>query len=433
MLPDHGTNHRKVLEEIDRLRPDAVRISRSIHDRPELGLQERWASAFLAEEARKRGFTVEAPVAGLPTAFAARYSSPKPGPRIGFLCEYDALPGLGHACGHNIIAAASCAAAFALKPRVEEVGGSVFLFGTPDEEAMSEESKGGKVIMSRAGLFRDLDAVFMTHPAGGRDAAWRYNFPLTDFTVQFRGKPAHYTQPEKGINALEALLLCISNLNALKRSWSPSVLLAYTITDGGGPSAIIVPESAKAHFTLKTFDSGYMEELFGQIRSCVDAVSGMTGAKGGVTVLDEYKGTIPNLHLTASLYRNLRSLGAEVENPLDSRRDLERQRYPGTSTDFSDVSWEAPAIHGYCGVGKDLVLHTPEFAAAAASEDGDEALIRAAKAMALSAADILSDSAFAARVRTEFEAYRRDGFRSVPGIPPDFGPFPEEFADLFGA
>ncbi len=433
MLPDPGTNHRKVLEEIERIRPDAVRISRSIHAHPEPGLQERWSSAFLAEEARKRGFEVEAPVAGLPTAFAARYTSPKPGPKVGFLCEYDALPGLGHACGHNIIAAASCAAAFALKPLAEELGGSVYLFGTPDEEAMSEESKGGKVIMSRAGLFRDLDAVFMTHPAGGADAAWRYNFPLKDFTIQFKGRPAHYTQPEKGINALEALLLCIANLNALKRAWSPSVLLAYTITDGGGQSAIIVPETAKAHFTLKTFDSAYMEDLFGQIRSCVDAVSGMTGAVGGVTVLDEYRCTIPNLNLTAGLFRHLRSLGATVENPLDSRRDLERQRYPGTSTDFSDVSWEAPAIHGFCGIGEGLVLHTPEFAAAAVSEAGDAGMIRAAAAMALTAADILSDRDFAARVRGEFEAYRKAAFRGVPGIPPDFAPFPQEFAALFGA
>ena len=431
MLPGHGVHHQRVLEEIDRVRPEAVRISRSIHGRPELGLQERWASAFLAEEARKRGFKVEAPVAGLPTAFAARYESPKPGPKVAFLCEYDALPGLGHACGHNLIAAASCAAAFTLKPLVQELGGSVFLFGTPDEEAMSEESKGGKVIMSRAGLFRDMDAVLMTHPAGGADAAWRYNFPLKDFTVQFKGKPAHYTRPEEGINALEALLQFISNVNALKRTWSPSVLLAFTITDGGGASAIIVPESAKAHYTLKTFDSACMEELFGRIRSCVDAVSGMTGARGSLTVLDEYRATIPNLCLTASLYRNLRSLGAKVENPLDSRRDLERQRYPGTSTDFSDVSWEAPAIHGYCGIGEGLVLHTPEFAAAAASEAGDDAMIRAASAMALSAIDILSDRDFAARVRGEFESYRRGEFKSVPGIPPGFAPFPREFAELF--
>lgn len=433
MQSEAGTLHKTVLEEIERVRPDAVRISRSIHGHPELGLQERWASAFLAEEARKRGFEVEAPVAGLSTAFAARYTSPKPGPKVGFLCEYDALPGLGHACGHNIIAAASCTAAFALKPLAEKLGGSVFLFGTPDEEAMSEESKGGKVIMSRAGLFRDLDAVFMTHPAGGSDAAWRYNFPLKDFTIRFKGRPAHYTQPEKGINALEALLLCIANLNALKRAWSPSVLLAYTIIDGGGPSAIIVPESAKAHFTLKTFDSAYMDKLFGEIRSCVDAVSGMTGASGEVTVLDEYRCTIPNLNLTAGLFRHLRALGADVENPLDSRRDLERQRYPGTSTDFSDVSWEAPAIHGYCGIGAGLVLHTPEFAAAAASEAGDEGMIRAASAMALTAADILSNPDYAARVRGEFEAYRKAGFRGVPGIPPDFVPFPREFAELFGA
>jgi amidohydrolase len=430
MLPDTGVHHAKVLEEVERLRPDALRVSRSIHDRPELGLEERWACGFLADEARKRGFEVETPVAGLETGFVARYSSGKAGPRIAFLCEYDALPGLGHACGHNIIAAASFGAAMALRSLADELGGTILLIGTPDEEGVSEASKGGKVIMSRAGIFRGLDAAFMMHPAGGSDVAWTYCFPLKDFTVRFEGRPAHYTQPEKGINALEALLLFLSDVNALKRSWSPSVLLAYTITDGGGPSAIIVPKSAKAHLTLKTFDSAYMETLFGQIRTCVKAVSEMTGAKGSVEVLDEYRSLIPNLGLTASLFRSLRSLGAKVENPLVSQRDLERKRYPGVSTDFSDVSWEAPAIHGYCGIGEGLVLHTPEFAAAAASDAGDEAVIRAAKAMALSAVDMLTDAAFARGVREEFRAYRDRGFKGVPGIPPEYDPFPEEFVDV---
>jgi amidohydrolase len=430
MLPKSGEYHERVQKEVDRIRKDAIRVSRSIHDRPELGLEERWACDFLTAEARKREFVVETPVAGLATGFIARYSGRKAGPRIAFLCEYDALPGLGHGCGHNIIAASSFGAAMALKPIVDELGGEILLVGTPDEEAVSEASKGGKVIMSRAGVFRGLDAAFMMHPTGGRDAVWRYCFPLKDFTVQFEGRPAHYTQPEKGINALESLLLFLSDVNALKRSWSPSVLLAYTITDGGGPSAIIVPKTAKAHITLKTFESGYMETLFGQIRTCVDAVSDMTGAKGSVTVLDEYRGMIPNLHLTASLYRSLRILGSEPESPLDSQRELERRRYPGTSTDFSDVSWEAPAIHGYCGLGgEDLVLHTPEFVAAAASDTGDEAVIRAAKAMALSAVDILTDKAFAARVKEEYQAYKDGGFSGVPGIPPGFDPFPKEFTD----
>jgi metal-dependent amidase/aminoacylase/carboxypeptidase family protein len=137
---------------------------------------------------------------------------------------------------------------------------------------------------------------------------------------------------------------------------------------------------------------------------------------------------IPNLHLAASLYKNIQSLGEPVESPIDSQRNLERQTYPGISTDFSDVSWVVPAIHGYCSIGdRCLVAHTPEFAEAAGSEAGNAAAIKAAKAMAMTAADILSDKAFAHNVKTEFQAYRSQDFRNVPGIPPQYLPFPEAF------
>ena len=421
------------MREVERAEEDITRVSMAIHAHPELGLHERWSCDFLATEAGSRGFTVETPAAGMDTAFIGRYSAGKSGPRSAFLCEYDALPELGHGCGHNVIAAGSFGAAVALRPIVDELGGEILLVGTPDEEAIRAESKGGKVIMSRAGVFKDLDAALMMHPIGGANEVWRYAFPLKDLTVRFEGKPAHYTQPEKGINALESLIMFLGDVNALKRQWSPSVMFAYTITDGGGPSAITVPKSAEAHITMKAFDGEYLESRFRQVMACVRAVSEMTGAKGTVEVLDEYKHMIPNLHLAAGMAANIKSLGGQVQSPMDSLRDLERLTYPGLSTDFSDVSWEAPAIHGYCSIGgSDLVAHTPEFAAAAGSGPGNEAAVFAAKAMAMTAADILFDEEYARAVKGEYEAYRDRSFRDIPGLPPDYTPFPKEFVEALG-
>ena len=431
MLPLSSMYQKKVQEEVDRIQADVIRISLAIHAHPEIGLQEHWACRFLVNEARSRGFKIETPVAGMETGFIAQYGSSSDGPKIAFLCEYDALPDLGHACGHNIIAAASFGAAVALMPIVSELGGTILLIGTPDEEAIGDASKGGKVIMSRAGIFDSIDATFMMHPTSGKNAVWRYAFPLKDFTVQFEGKPAHYTQPEKGINALESMLMFLNNINSLKRGWSPSVMLAYTITDGGGPSAITVPKSAKAHMTLKAFDVEYLVSRFEQVQTCVKAVSEMTGAKGYIHVLDEYRHMIPNLHLAASMFNHIQSLGEPVESPIDSQRNLERQTYPGISTDFSDVSWVAPAIHGYCSIGDSrLVAHTPEFAEAAGSEAGNAAAILGAKVMAMSAVDILFDKTFADHVKTEFLTYRSRNFQDVPGIPPQYLPFPEAFLSL---
>lgn len=430
MLPRANALHEKVLAEVEKLRQDILRISLDIHGHPEPGLQEHHACALLVAEAAACGFEVQTPVAGMDTAFVARYTSGKPGPRVAFLCEYDALPGLGHACGHNIIAAASFGAAMALRSIVDEVGGSLLLVGTPDEEAVSDQSKGGKVVLTKAGIFDGLDAIFMMHPWGGDNIAWGYTFPLKDFTVHFQGKPAHYTQPEKGINALEALIQFLNDVNAIKRGWSPSVMFAYTITDGGGPSAVIIPASAEAHITMKAFDHAYLESRFDQVQSCVHAVSVMTGAEGQVRILDEYRHMIPNLHLVASLASHIKALGGTVKSPLESQRALERLTYPGLSTDFADVSWVAPGIHGYCSVGGDsLVAHTPEFAVAVGSDPGNQAAILAAKSMALTAIDVLCDKEFARRVKDEFLAYRNSNFSTVPGIPPAYLPFPRFFLE----
>ena len=202
MQSDHKAAVRRY---IDSNEADLLAISHAIHSNPELGLQEHRACELLVSTLRESGFEVETPVAGLDTAFVASYRSNRPGPRIGLAAEYDCVPDLGHACGHNIIAASAVGAALALRSVVDDTGGSVTVFGTPDEEAVSPDSRGGKVVMAEDGVFDDVDVVLMTHPHSGGNVVWDYTFPLKDFNVTFLGKPAHYTLPHEGVNALECL------------------------------------------------------------------------------------------------------------------------------------------------------------------------------------------------------------------------------------
>lgn len=311
---------------------------------------------------------------------------------------------------------------------VDEVGGTILLYGTPDEEAFGPDSRGGKVIMANAGLFDDIDAALMMHPISGDNVVWSYSFPLKDFTVTFHGRPAHYTLPHEGINALEALLLFLNAVNTVKRGWEPNVMFAYTITDGGGPSPITVPGRAQAHITMKSFRSQHLETLFDQVSECARQITKITGAGSKICVLGEYRNSIPNLALNHSLYHNLSLLGEPVEHPNVSKKRLERLTYPGVSTDFGDVSWRVPGIHGYCSIGgAELVPHTPEFAAAAGSSPGHRAVRISAKAMAAVGVDILTDSELAGKLRSEFEHYRQSGFSNVPGIPPKYLDFPCKF------
>ena len=428
MTKNSGDYKAMVFDEIERYDSQLIDISDKIHQNPEVGLQEHFASQLLKRRAEELGFIVESGVAGLETAFVARYEGKKSGPRIAFLAEYDALADLGHGCGHNIIAASAIGAAAGLRKVVDEVGGTVLLFGTPDEEAFGPESKGGKVIMANAGLFDDIDTALMMHPINGDNAVWRYSFPLKDFTITFHGRPAHYTLPHEGINALEALLLFLDTVNTIKRGWEPNVMFAYTITDGGGPSPITVPGRAQAHITMKSFHSQHLETLFDQVFECARQISKITGAGSNIDVLGEYRNCIPNLVLTRSLYCNLGLLGEPVEHPNVSKKCLERLTYPGVSTDFGDVSWRVPGIHGYCSLGGlELIPHTPEFAAAAGSSPGHRAARMSAKAMAAVGVDILFDPALAKDLRSEFEHYRQSDFSNVPGIPPKFLDFPHGF------
>ena len=420
--PDHKSTVKNFIASKE---ADLLSISHAIHRDPELGLHEHRACELLVSTLREAGFHVETPVADLDTAFVATYRSDTPGPRIGLAAEYDCVPDLGHACGHNIIAAAGVGAALAVRPIVDLTGGSVTVFGTPDEEAVSPKSRGGKVVMAEAGIFDEVDVILMTHPHSGGNVVWDYTFPLKDFNVSFLGKAAHYTLPHEGVNALESLISFLATVKGMQSNWRSGVMFAYTIVDGGGLSPIIIPQSASAHVVMKAFDSAYLEEIFSAVERCAANVADTLGTQMKVTINGEYKSTIPNLVLVDLVEQNLHLLGAPVTDPAESQRALERLNYPGPSTDFADVSWLVPGIHWWCSLGDaSHVLHTPEFAEAAGSAVGDQAVLLASQVMAMTAVDILSTPGCLERIKGEFNRYKEDGFKKVPGIPPDFAPLP---------
>jgi len=416
----------KTKQYIDSIKTELFSISQTIHRNPELGLKEYKACALLTTKLHESGFQIENPVAGMDTAFIAIFKSGKPGPRIGFVAEYDCVPELGHACGHNVIAAAAMGAALGTKLIIEELGGSVMVFGTPDEEAVSPVSRGGKVIMAQNGIFDDVDVVLMTHPISGPNVVWDYTFPLKDFHVTFTGKPAHYTLPHEGVNALESLLLFLNSVKRMQTNWRSGVMFAYTIVDGGGESPIIIPQKAAAHIAMKAFYAAYLGETFSKVEQCAANVARIMGAQAEVKMISEYKSMIPNFELIDLIYQNLSLLNAPVIDLAQSQRKLEQLDYPGASTDFADVSWVVPGIHWWCSIGDNQhVLHTPEFAEDVGSEPGNQAVLLASKVMAMTAVDILTIPGCSENIKEEFARYKKDNFTNVPGIPPNYLEIPE--------
>jgi metal-dependent amidase/aminoacylase/carboxypeptidase family protein len=267
----------------------------------------------------------------------------------------------------------------------------------------------------------------MTHPTSGSNVVWDYTFPLKDFNVTYLGKPAHYTVPHEGVNALECLLSFLAAARAMQSNWRSGVMFAFTIVDGGGESPIIIPERATAHVAMKAFDAAYLEEVFSSVEQCAGHIADTMGAKAEVKMNGEYKSTIPNFSLVHLVQQNLHSLGAPVIDPAESQRALERLDYPGPSTDFADVTWAVPGIHWWCSLGDEKhVLHTPEFADAAGSAEGGQAVLLASKVMAMTAVDILATPGCIEDIRDEFIGYKETGFKNVPGIPPGFEPLPTE-------
>ncbi len=383
-----------LIEGVDRLSPELLQISRFLHANPELAFEEYQAAELLIRTLEEHGFSLERGVARLTTAFTASYASGE-GPTIAFLAEYDALPGMGHACGHNLIASASVGAALALKSRLDQVPGRVLLVGCP-----AEEKGGGKIPLVEAGLFQWVDAAMLVHPSN-RTEMVKKALGMRDVQVEFFGKAAHAAAlPYLGINALDAVILTFNNINALRQQLRSDARIHGVITHGG-KAPNIIPDYAAALFYVRALDMGYLEELYQKVLGCFEAAASATGTTYQVKQAGhDYHPHKINYSLAQLFRQNLEALGAEVDQ---GPEDVELG-----STDVGNVSQVVPTLQPTITIcGPKVSCHMPEFAVASGSSAGEEGMLLAARAMALTGLDLLRDRDALDRVKAEFAGGRR--------------------------
>ncbi len=385
----------RIVAEAKALHPQLINVSQTIHANPELLFQEHKAMQLLTGELEEHGFDVERGVAGLETAFVATYGSGEP--VVGILCEYDALPQIGHACGHNLIGTWGMGAGIILRRALGEFEGTIKVIGTP-----AEEGGGGKVIMAEAGVFNGLSAAMMMHP---RDRTYldRGSLAVTPYKVEFFGKPAHASSsPESGINALDAMLQLFFSINQLRQAFKANTRIHGVITHGGD-AANVIPEYTSASILVRANDQSYLEELNGKFRNMVEAAALATGAEAKITEGISYKQRVSNTKLVETFGENLTGLGLEHETPPAGA---------GVgSSDIGDVSQLVPTIHPYLKIADvGTGAHTQEFAVAAQSERADELTATGAILLAQTAADVL--------LRPELREELRAAFRDQLGRDP---------------
>jgi len=375
---------------VDADRSALLELSARIHANPELCYDEHRASGWLTEYLEQRGFAVQRGAYGIPTAFAARRGEDRP--RVAVLCEYDALPGIGHACGHNIIAAAGAGAGVALASVIADTGGSVVVLGTP-----AEEGGGGKVVMAREGAFDEVDAAMMIHPAS-LELAGMNVLAVSALDVEYRGRSAHAAAaPHAGINALDGLVTAYQAIAQLRQHIRPSERIHGIITDGGhAPN--IVPERAAGLFFVRAATERRLAALKRRVEACFQAGALASGAEYHVRrVGEDYSDMWTNAPLLAAYSANLEQLGRHmVHAPAE---------HVSGSTDMGNVSKLLPSIHPMISIAPPRVaLHTQEFARCAASEDGQRGVLDGAKVLAMTGIDVLCTPALLDAMRAAFQA-----------------------------
>lgn len=380
-----------VRDAIDRLRDDLLQVSHEIHAHPELAFEEFHATQVLQDAITHAGLDVRPGAYGLETAFESEFGADG-GPTIALLAEYDALPGIGHACGHNLIATASLGAALALASLGPRLPGRVRLLGTP-----AEERGGGKELMARKGAFEGIDAALMVHPAG-INLVTMPCIAIAEVEASYRGEAAHASSmPHRGINALDALVQAYSAIAALRQHIKPTERLHGIITNGG-QAPNIVPDEAAGRFYVRARNAEELEPLKRRVQACFEAGALATGARlstdwGEVDYLD-----LNTCWPLAQAYQaNAEALGREF---------FPHEKLPASvagSTDMGNVSHRVPSIHPMIAAAPPhCTIHNAEFAKWAGSETGDLAALDGAKALAMTAIDFLTDSALRERVQVAF-------------------------------
>ncbi|MEM6429701.1 MAG: M20 family metallopeptidase [Deinococcota bacterium] len=365
-----------------------LNVSHTLHDNPEIRYEEVKAAGWLTDVLRERGFEVQKGYGSLPTAFVATMPGKSEGPNVAVMCEYDALEGLGHACGHNVIATMGLGAGLALAPLMTDLPGTLTVLGTP-----AEEGGGGKVTMLEEGAFKNVDAAMMIHPSC-YNSIGKPSLARVAWHVSYEGVPAHAAgSPHLGVNALDAIRLAFNGMDAMRQQVTPDTRY-HAIIDHGGDAANIIPKAASLKVYIRAAAKNYLyDTLVPRMRNIFEGAALMTGTT--VTINDlarPYENMIVNETLAARFKAHAERIGREIPPHTDS----------GTgSTDAGNVSQVLPTLHAYLQIDATARPHTAEFATAAKSALGDQTVLDGAKVMASLAAELLTQPELVSQAKRE--------------------------------
>ncbi len=374
----------RVKEAIANEREHVVEVAETIRVNPELGYEERMASQLLADHLKEAGFEVEKPYKGIETAFRATRRGKGDGPTIAVLAEYDALAGIGHGCGHNLIGGSGLAAALGLGAVIDELDGTVVIMGTP-----AEEGGGGKIKLAEAGAFDDVDAALMIHHAGDRSGAaleWPQGTCLAvqSLNVEFFGKPAHAAaDPYNGVNALNALIKTFTGIDALRQHIRMEARIHGIITHGGD-AANVVPKYAAGQFLVRADTRDYVEELVGKVKNIAQGAALMTGCEVKTEEGMMHYDMRPSYVLGRVYHDNMADVGIDLGKGREGRGMH--------STDFGNISYLVPSITGSFAISKTPIPgHSQQVVDASGSEFGYDQYVKVSTAMALTVLELLTD------------------------------------------
>lgn len=373
---------------------DLKELNEYIYKNPELGRKEFKACEAHKNILKKYGFEVEENYIGIPTAYLAKYSSGKKGIKIGYLAEYDALPEIGHGCGHNILGTTSIGAGILLKEYIDEFGGEVLIFGTP-----AEETFGAKVDMAEAGCFDDIDVAMISHPTGKNHEKSGTSQAMEALQFTFRGKTAHAAgDPYNGINALDGVIQFFNSVNALRQQTKDSARI-HGIISNGGEAANIIPDLAVANFYVREATTKDMLKLSERVKNCAKGAALATGTSLEIENYEyTFKHLVTNEKLSSIYTKNLELQGIK-DIPMSD---------PTGSSDCGDVSHHCPTIHTYFPISKcELTGHSLEFAKATITEEAYKGMKEAIFALVMTGKDILSDPNLLKEIKDEFNQMKK--------------------------
>jgi len=400
-LVDVDSLKKIVKETVDAKRPILEDIAKYLYDNPELGSEEFKAFAKITKILEDNGFSVEKDIYDMPTAFVATYKGKGPGPRVAVLAEYDALPGVGHGCGHDLIAASAVGAGIAASKAIGDLNGEVLVIGTPAEEGHGP-SAGSKVIMADKGLFDDIDGVVMLHPANSWGVGSQA-LGISKCNMVFKGQTSHAAaSPHLGRNALNAATLAYMATHMLRQEARRDAnLVIHGIITEGGTANNIIPDRAVVDFGVRSSDQDYLDEMVDKVARCGEGAAHAMGVDVEITKGRFYASKKPNYPLIETLWQNYKDLGVEMKDWWETVKAM-----PMASTDYGNVSQRTPSAGSYIGIAPEGTPgHSVQLAQASMTKMGLDAMIIGTKALGMTLVELLAKPEILKEAKEYFDSH----------------------------